>query len=47
MKVRKICDEAEGLCPPALWTLATYSELLFLDTYPEAGPYTRPLLSST
>merc|ERR1712216_1024770 len=28
-------DEAEGLCPPSLWTLASYSELLFLDTHPE------------
>ena len=35
IKVREICDEAESLCPPSLWTLATYNELLFLDTYPE------------
>ena len=35
IKVREICDEAEGLCPPSLWTLASYSELLFLDTHPE------------
>jgi len=35
IKVRDVCDEAEGLCPPSLWTLATYSELLFLDTFPE------------
>jgi glutamine synthetase len=35
IKVRDICDEAEGLCPPSLWTLASYSELLFLDTHPE------------
>ena len=35
IKVREVCDEAEGLCPPSLWTLASYSELLFLDTYPE------------
>ena len=34
-KIREVCDEAEGLCPPGLWTLASYSELLFLDTYPE------------
>jgi glutamine synthetase len=35
IKVREVCDEAESLCPPSLWSLATYSELLFLDTYPE------------
>ena len=35
IKIREVCDEAEGLCPPSLWTLASYSELLFLDTYPE------------
>ena len=35
IKIREVCDEAEALCPPSLWTLATYSELLFLDTYPE------------
>ena len=30
-----VCDEAESLCPPSLWTLASYAELLFLDTHPE------------
>jgi len=35
IKIREVCDEAESLCPPSLWSLATYSELLFLDTYPE------------
>ena len=35
IKVRDICDEAEALCPPSLWTLASYPELLFLDTHPE------------
>jgi len=34
-KVRDLCDDAEALVPPALWTLATYQELLFLDTHPE------------
>jgi glutamine synthetase len=29
--VRKICDEAEGVCPADLWTLATYKDLLFID----------------
>jgi len=33
-EVRALCDEAEALCPPALWTLATYNELLFLDSHP-------------
>ena len=35
IKVREVCDEAESLCPPSLWTLASYAELLFLDTHPE------------
>lgn len=29
--VRERVDEAEGLVPAQLWTLATYRELLFLD----------------
>jgi glutamine synthetase len=29
--VRKICTEAERVCPANLWTLATYKELLFID----------------
>jgi glutamine synthetase len=29
--VRKICTEAERVCPANLWTLATYKELLFVD----------------
>mmetsp|Transcript_1660 Transcript_1660/g.6306 ORF Transcript_1660/g.6306 Transcript_1660/m.6306 type:complete len:709 (-) Transcript_1660:164-2290(-) len=35
IKIREVCDEAESLCPPSLWTLASYDELLFLDTKPE------------
>ena len=31
-EARKVCDEAEGRCPAALWPFATYKELLFLDT---------------
>jgi glutamine synthetase len=31
-EIRKTCDTAESLCPPALWTLATYKDLLFLDS---------------
>uniref|UniRef100_A0A7S4K0C3 Glutamine synthetase C-terminal domain-containing protein n=1 Tax=Prymnesium polylepis TaxID=72548 RepID=A0A7S4K0C3_9EUKA len=29
--VRKLCDGAEKLVPPALWPIASYKELLFLD----------------
>jgi glutamine synthetase len=29
--VRKVCTEAERVCPANLWTLATYKELLFID----------------
>jgi glutamine synthetase len=28
---RSLCDAAEAVVPAALWTLATYSELLFID----------------
>ena len=28
---RAVADKAEALVPADLWTLATYSELLFLD----------------
>jgi len=31
--VRKTCDEAEETVPAELWTLATYKELLFLDSH--------------
>ena len=31
--VRKICDSAEEMIPSDLWTLATYKELLFLDSH--------------
>jgi len=31
-KVRAVCDKAEEDCPADLWTIATYKELLFLDT---------------
>ncbi len=30
--VRKICDAAEAICPANKWTLATYNDLLFLDS---------------
>jgi glutamine synthetase len=31
--VRAICDAAEAIVPENLWTLATYKELLFLDSH--------------
>lgn len=36
VSIRSIIDEFEGRCPPEKWTLATYDELLFLDTFPES-----------
>jgi glutamine synthetase len=35
-EIRKVCDDFESKCPADLWTLATYDELLFLDTFPES-----------
>ena len=34
--IRKLCDAAEAVVPHELWTLATYKELLFLDSH--CGP---------
>merc|ERR1719253_1476449 len=31
--VRKVCDEAEEVVPAENWTLATYKQLLFLDSH--------------
>jgi glutamine synthetase len=36
VSIRDVIDEFEGRCPPEDWTLATYQELLFLDTHPES-----------
>merc|ERR1711957_919846 len=33
---RAVCDEAEAHVPAELWTLATYKELLFLDSHLDA-----------
>mmetsp|Transcript_114441 Transcript_114441/g.348174 ORF Transcript_114441/g.348174 Transcript_114441/m.348174 type:complete len:122 (-) Transcript_114441:23-388(-) len=33
MEARELCDAAEALVPPSLWTLAPYRELLFMDTH--------------
>ena len=31
--IRAICDAAEEVVPADLWTLATYKELMFLDSH--------------
>jgi len=36
VSIREMIDDFEARCPPEDWTLATYSELLFLDTFPES-----------
>ena len=36
--IRAICDAAEEVVPAELWTLATYKELLFLDSHTVAEP---------
>jgi len=33
VEMRETCDEAEEVVPADLWTLATYKELLFLDSH--------------
>merc|ERR1712150_219293 len=33
VKLRKVCDKAEEIVPSKLWTIATYKELLFLDSH--------------
>jgi len=34
--VRKLCDAAEAKVPPSLWSLASYKDLLFLDSHQSA-----------
>ena len=31
-EVRKVCDAAEALCPDSIWPIASYKQLLFLDS---------------
>eukprot|EP00568_Trieres_chinensis_P002215 CAMPEP_0183290816 /NCGR_PEP_ID=MMETSP0160_2-20130417/399_1 /TAXON_ID=2839 ORGANISM="Odontella Sinensis, Strain Grunow 1884" /NCGR_SAMPLE_ID=MMETSP0160_2 /ASSEMBLY_ACC=CAM_ASM_000250 /LENGTH=727 /DNA_ID=CAMNT_0025451485 /DNA_START=45 /DNA_END=2228 /DNA_ORIENTATION=+ len=38
VEIRAVCDAAEEVVPADLWTLATYKELLFLDTHVDAAP---------
>ena len=33
IEARKVIDNAEGMCPEHLWSLASYKELLFLDSH--------------
>ena len=33
VEVRKLCDAAEAVVPEELWSIATYKELLFLDSH--------------
>jgi len=35
ISIRETSDAAEAICPAALWTLATYKELQFLDQHVE------------
>lgn len=39
VEMRDVCDDAEEVVPAALWTLATYKELLFLDQHTVYGSY--------
>ena len=36
--IRETCDAAEEVVPAENWTLATYKELLFLDSHTVAEP---------
>jgi glutamine synthetase len=36
--IREVCDSAEEVVPADLWTLATYKELLFLDSHTVTEP---------
>ena len=36
--IRDVCDSAEAVVPADLWTLATYKELLFLDSHTVTEP---------
>ena len=36
--IRAVVDAAEEVVPSNLWTLATYKELLFLDSHCDATP---------
>jgi glutamine synthetase len=36
--IREVCDAAEETVPADMWTLATYKELLFLDSHTVTEP---------
>jgi len=40
MEVREICDSAEAICPANMWPIATYKELLFLDSQQDGNGQT-------
>ena len=35
-EVRAVCDGAEGVVPKESWPMATYKDLLFLDSHQDA-----------
>lgn len=39
VEMREYCDAAEEIIPADLWTLATYKELLFLDSHTATGGF--------
>jgi glutamine synthetase len=39
ISIRDVCDAAEEVVPANLWTLATYKELLFLDSHTAHGGF--------
>mgnify|MGYP005851428005 CR=1 FL=1 len=42
VEIREVCDAAEEIVPAADWTLATYKELLFLDSHTVSGESMMP-----
>jgi glutamine synthetase len=38
VNVREKCDAVEAICPAEYWSLATYKELLFLDSHTDPTP---------
>jgi glutamine synthetase len=43
MDAREVCDSAEASCPAHLWPMATYKELLFLDSQQDGNGNTTVL----
>jgi glutamine synthetase len=38
IKIREKCDDVEAICPAEYWPIATYKELLFLDSHTDPAP---------